>query len=287
MDSIGARLRKGIGLASESLAMIWKHKTFLLYLGIPATLSFIMILIPYNLLLIRPTTEHNSFFIGTLNSIEFMTALPEWIRKASTIICLFIITLLTVFVEVALIIHTYTMLKKKTLGFIRSFQAALLYWYPIIMWSLLTTAVLIASQSVALWILQKPSHKVIITALTTLLTLFDLLWVLLTFFVIQVIVLEKNRSLISMIISSAKLVWKTLAVLIGGWLWFSLLFLIVATPLNALFFLFAQGGLFALVILSVNILLRYTFDTALVIFKTLCYDLYHLPPDSMAPRRDS
>lgn len=287
MGSTGTRLRKGINLASESLAMIWKHKTFLLYLGIPATLSFITILVPYNLLLIEPTTEHNSFFLGMLNSIDFMTTLPEWIRKASTIICLFIITSLTVFVEVALVIHTYTMLKKNTLGFVRSFQAAVLYWYPIIAWSLLTTLILLLSQNVAQWILQKQLYTATNIGLAILLGIFDFLWVLLTFFVIQVIVLERKRSLIAIIISSAKLVRQTLLILIGGWLWFTLLFFIVAIPFSALLIPFAKGGLLALVVLSVNIILQYTFATAQVIFKTLCFDLYHLPPDSTAPRRDS
>lgn len=287
MGSTGMHLKKGISLASESLAMIWKHKTFLLYLGIPAAFSFIIILIPYNLLLIEPTTEHNSFFLGMLNSIEFMTTLPEWIRKASTILCLLIITSLTVFFEVALVIHTYTMLKKNTLGFIRSFQAAVLYWYPIIAWSLLTTLMILLSQYVSQWIMQKQLHQVASLSFLAILGILDFLWILLTFYVIQIIVLEKRRSLIAMIISSTKLVWQTLFILISGWLWFFLLFFIVTIPLNAFLILFAKGGLFAFFIVLINILLQYIFTTAQVIFKTLCYDLYHVPPDSMAPRRDS
>lgn len=286
MNTASMQLRKGITLASESLLMIWRNKTSLFYLGIPAAINIVIILIAYNLLLIKPHAEYPPLFLGILDSIEFMTSAPDWVRYMSMVTFLFIIMLIDTFANVALVIHTYTMLKKHTVGFLVSFRAATLYWYPMILWSAISTVGLIISDKITLWLSAQRQAAFIANPVTTgpilLSILFSLLWIIsmlfiafLCFFVIQVIVLEKERSLIKIIMQSGRLALRTFLAIIGARVWFGLLFFLASVPFIALAMTLGQTGLLALIIIIVNLLFTCVFITAQTIFKTICYEHYH------------
>lgn len=250
MNQTIARLKNGLYMATQSFSMLWDQKKLLLYFGIPASITFI----------VRILFQNEQF-----KALYF--SFPSIIR----VIAFMLPTAIMTFFTVALMHHTARIIQGGNSTIKNSLNACMSRIGIILAWIVPTIAVQLLISFIGIY--EGPYFTIV--AIT--IALFLMFWLLFTFFVLPLITYS-NDSLMVIIGKSYRVIRTQIPEMIGGEIWFSVVFMLTALPL-ILYGLATQKYEFDpvfnfFIIFTSEIIINACISTAHSIFKVMLYQEY-------------
>lgn len=250
MNQTFARLKSGLYMATQSFSMLWYQKKLLLYFGIPAFITFLIRILFQN---------------DYLKSIYL--SWPSIFRVVISMLPTAIMTFFTI----ALMRHTAQIMNGITSTIKNSLKACMSKIGIILAWMVPTIAVQLLISFIGIY--DGPYFAFVALIISILL----LLWLLYTFFVLPIITYTQ-KSLPDTIRTSAQVTRHLYPEILGGEIWFAIVFLLTALPL-ILYGLATQKYEFDpifnfIVIFTSEIIINACISTAHSIFKVMLYQEY-------------
>ncbi len=220
-----AHINNGLMLASDSFLALWEHKKLLVYLLIPALLNLIF---------------------GIHSAYDFVYALIS--RGAPTEFTPVIKAMVKAIVAdlgiACISVHMFTIIEHQRSS-VRDTIRMVVPRAPIIAtWSIIAGAIIYGTLS-CLSLLNTPFENMgwsmeienigVVTPATGLQIILGVVWIMTVFFMIQILALEKNTSIVESLKHSWKIARAALLEIIGGEFWIGLIWALSVLPLMILF----------------------------------------------------
>jgi len=245
------RFKLGISAASDSFRFIWQHKILLSYLGVVTAIKMILTII---------TTSYSLHkYAGILYLIT--VHIPLY----------FLLIPITLFAQVALTHHTAHFFDQTPTSIYKTIRATLCKWQAILAWSCITI--------VSNLLFGQLTHIHYLSPLDMSLGLLGVAWALVTIFVPTSIALEQ-LSLYEHLQHSIIVMRNYLFKLLGGLLWFGIVFLLCAIPFGGAWILasFAPNLYYSIIFLQtiscLELIIQWIISSACTTFKALLYLQY-------------
>jgi len=263
-------LKVGVTLASNSFALLWKHKILIVYLSASIGLYLLMQFISYN------TNSCDISFATGIHSIGPFFDLSHWHHYILLLIFTFAYVFLSTFVTVSLISHIGHCLKDMPVGIIDNVHTAIKRINLILYWSLIITFL---AYIIQLILSQIEQQRQFFHPIMVLVGLLGLAWSLITLIVLPIITLEQT-TLWKALEKSKNIVMSLLLEIIAGEFWIGLIAVLAMIPCTIPLLIKMNMQIPNIFILSATVLIIITgwiISTVQVIFKTIVYTYYMKP----------
>ncbi len=264
---IGICFKNGLYLAADSFVMLYNHPVLLSYYAILLMLYCIIFIVAYNIIGCHTPflTVSSEFEIPSKNLLTEIIPSTGGLVYIGLLFSIFLNIFLRSYLGVALIKHTYDLLKQNPASVRHSLAYAHQKWAMVAKWALLVTSVTFFAKVISL--LPSNAYAVFATVSTLL-----LLWSMITFFILPIITLQ-HKSVLQSVKTSAEYMTQTIVKVCGGLLWVGVL-LFLAFAILALIPRLLPSGISAWIEYSSVFAINAILSSAILIFKTKLYEFY-------------
>ncbi len=264
---VGTSFKNGLYLAADSFVMLYNHPVLLSYYAILLMLYCIIFVIAYNIIGYHTAflTISSEFETPSKNLLTEVIPTSGGLLYIGILFSIFLNIFLRSYLGVALIKHTYDLLKQNPASVKQSLAHAHCKWAMVTKWALLVTGVTFFAKIVSLL----PTNAYALFAIISALLLF---WSMITFFILPIITLQ-HKSVLQSVKSSAEYMLGIIVEVCGGLLWVGIL-LFLAFAILALIQRLLPQGISAWIEYSSVFAINAILSPVMLIFKTKLYEFY-------------